>query len=257
MSPIAEEIGDRTGVPERHQRRMHALLLAAVLDQMQPPTRPLTLGALREARQPDRRHQLAPRELSQHPRIDPVGLARQRRQALDLDRVGDLNLPAATLKRVVHEPRPGHRLDRRAYPDRPKALIHTPREPVQAVKIGRRRPLPNALACLAEQTDIQPPAAQIQSSMQHVKRASSGRLRRMTRWSVPPGEALLHHIQCGCFALTPTPSSVPGRTLSCGSRWISTSAPRRRPRIVSWRLCAIAWASSSVVPERNCTCMST
>jgi hypothetical protein len=38
----AEEAADRAGVSEAHQRRVHAVLeLAAVLDQMQPPARPL------------------------------------------------------------------------------------------------------------------------------------------------------------------------------------------------------------------------
>jgi hypothetical protein len=77
---------------------VHAVLEhAAVLDQMQSPARSLAFLADLEAGQPDRRHQLAPRKLGQHPRIDPIGLARQRRQPADLDRVGDLDLPPATL----------------------------------------------------------------------------------------------------------------------------------------------------------------
>ena len=34
--------------------------------------------------------------------------------------------------------------------------------------------------------------------------------------------------------------SVPGRTRSAGSRWISTSAPPSRVAIASWILCAVA-----------------
>src|SRR3954467_2833811 len=61
--------------------------------------------------QPDRRHQIALGEHGQDPRVDLVGLARQRRQTLDLVRVGDQHLPAALLERVVHPPPPVHRLD--------------------------------------------------------------------------------------------------------------------------------------------------
>jgi hypothetical protein len=64
--------------------------------------------------QPDRRHQVAARELGQHPGVDPVGLARQRRQSLRLLRVGDLDLPAGELEPVVHEAGAVHRLDRGA-----------------------------------------------------------------------------------------------------------------------------------------------
>jgi hypothetical protein len=53
-------------------------------------------------------------ELGQHPGVDPVGLAGQRRQPLDLLRVGDLDLPARELEPVVHEARAVHRLDRGA-----------------------------------------------------------------------------------------------------------------------------------------------
>jgi hypothetical protein len=43
--------------------------------------------------------------LAEHPRpwLDLVGLARQRRQALDLLRVGDQYLPAELFQRVVHD----------------------------------------------------------------------------------------------------------------------------------------------------------
>jgi hypothetical protein len=61
----------------------------------------------------------------------------------------------------------------------------------------------------------------------------------------------------GLSAPQSRPISVPGCTLPSGSRWISTSAPRRRSRITSCRAWAVAWASSSVVPAVNCTCRST
>jgi hypothetical protein len=43
---------------------------------------------------PDRRDQVATCQLGQHPGVDPIGLAGQRRQPLHLLRIGDLDLPA-------------------------------------------------------------------------------------------------------------------------------------------------------------------
>ena len=65
-------------------------------------------------KQPDRRHQIAKRELGKHPGVDPVGLAGQRRQPFHFLRVGDLDLPACELEPVVDEARTVHRLDRGA-----------------------------------------------------------------------------------------------------------------------------------------------
>jgi hypothetical protein len=161
-------------VPKTHQRGVHAVFEhAAVLDQMQPPARPLALLTDRKVGQPDRRHQLAARELGQHPRIDPVGLAGKRRQPLDLDRVGDLNLPAAALQRVMHKPRPGHRLDRRPHHHRAVTALHPTRQGPNPVGVRWRRRDLDTLTRLIKQAVIQPPTAQIQSGMQHhMKRAS-------------------------------------------------------------------------------------
>jgi hypothetical protein len=94
-----EEVGDGAGLAVGEQDRVHALLQArAVPHQMQPPARTLTLSAHEWVGQPDRRHQIATCELGQHPGIDPVGLAGQRRQTLDLLRIGDLDLPAGQLE---------------------------------------------------------------------------------------------------------------------------------------------------------------
>src|SRR5207244_13062838 len=68
--------------------------------------RALARAAHARVGQPDRRHQLAPRELGQHPGVDPVGLAGQRRQPLHLACVGDLHLPAGALELVVDEAAP-------------------------------------------------------------------------------------------------------------------------------------------------------
>jgi hypothetical protein len=79
-----EQIADRAWVAEGDQRRVNAVLqCGAVADQVQPEPRQLTLAADRRIREPDRRHQIAPRQLGQHARVDLVGLARQRRQPLD------------------------------------------------------------------------------------------------------------------------------------------------------------------------------
>jgi hypothetical protein len=60
----AEQIGDRAGLAVREQDGVHPLLQArAVTHQVQPPARPLALGAHAGIGQPDRRHQIAPREL--------------------------------------------------------------------------------------------------------------------------------------------------------------------------------------------------
>jgi hypothetical protein len=103
-------------VAEGDQRRVNAVLQRrAVPDQVQPEPRQLTLAADRRIRKPDRRHQIAPRQLGQNARVDLVGLARQRRQPLDLRRVGDQHLPARLLERVMHETGTVHRLDHRAH----------------------------------------------------------------------------------------------------------------------------------------------
>jgi hypothetical protein len=112
----AEQVADRARVPERDQRRMDPVLeRRAMTHQVQPETRELTLTPNRWVGQPDRRHQIALGQHRQHACVDPIGLARQRGQPLDLLRVGDQHLPAELLERVVHEPRPVHRLDHRTH----------------------------------------------------------------------------------------------------------------------------------------------
>ena len=66
-------------------------------------------------------------------RIGDRGLARQRRQTLDLLGVGDQHVPAVLLEPVVHEPRPVHRLDDPTY-RRP------PSPPSRPARAARRRP---------------------------------------------------------------------------------------------------------------------
>jgi hypothetical protein len=80
---------------------------------VEPPTCPFAFGAHARVRQPDRRHQVTTAEFGQHPGVDPVGLAGERREPFHLLRVGDLDLPAVKLEPIVHEARTVHRLDRR------------------------------------------------------------------------------------------------------------------------------------------------
>ena len=99
-------------MPEGEHRGVDAVLEhRLVLDQVKAKPRLLALAADTRIGQPDRRHQVALGEHRQDARVDLVGLARQRRQPLDLLRVGDQNLPAEALQRVVNEAGAGHRLD--------------------------------------------------------------------------------------------------------------------------------------------------
>jgi hypothetical protein len=124
----AEQIGDGAGLAVGEQHRVHALLEAgAMADEVESPAGALPLGAHSRVGQPDRRHQVAPCELGQDPGVDPVGLAGQRRQALHLLRVGDLDLPAGQLEPVVHEAGAVHRLDSVACGRLDAAGEHEPR----------------------------------------------------------------------------------------------------------------------------------
>jgi len=161
---VPEQIRDRTGIPERHQRRVDAVLQRrAMTDQMQPVARELTLTTNRRIRQPDRRHQITPGQLGQHARVDPVGLASQRSQPLDLLRVGDQYLPAQLLERVVHESRARHRLDHRPHLLPSQALGDV----AQTVGVRRCRGVFDDLASVVDQADIEPASTQTQPSIQH------------------------------------------------------------------------------------------
>ena len=162
----AEQVGHVALVAEGDQRRVHPVLQRrAVLDQMQPPAGDLPLAPQLERGQPDRRHQIPERQLGQHPRVDLVGLARQRRQPLDLLRVGDQHLPAVRDQLVVHEPGAVHRLDHPAH--RLAVHRHPTREPIQAVAIRGRREAVDQLPLIGDQAHVNPFATQIQTNMQH------------------------------------------------------------------------------------------
>jgi hypothetical protein len=104
------------------------------------------------------------REHGQDLGIDAVGLAGQRREPLDLLRVGDQDLPAELLERVAHEPRAGHRLD---HPAHPTLRSHTLDEVAQPVSVRRRRQALDDVTLLADQAHVQAPTTEIQSSVQH------------------------------------------------------------------------------------------
>ena len=132
----------------------------------------LTLAANTRIGQPDRGYQITLRKHRQHPRVDLVGLARQRRQPLDLLRISDQNLPAKPLQRVVNEAGARHRLDHPAH--RLAMLPDMTHKTTQAISVRRRGELLDQLPMLREQANIKTLATQIQSSMQHYVRASSG-----------------------------------------------------------------------------------
>jgi hypothetical protein len=82
-----------------------------VLDQVEAKAGELALAAHLRVRQPDRRHQVSLGEDREDLGVDPIGLHRERRQALHLPGVGDLDRPAGPLEGVVDDPGAGHRLD--------------------------------------------------------------------------------------------------------------------------------------------------
>jgi hypothetical protein len=162
----AEQVSHRAWVTKRDERRVDAVLEhRAMLDQVQPEARQLALAPDRRVGQPDLGHQITLREHGQHPSIDLVGLARQRRQALDLGRIGDQHLPPELLQPVVHEPRPRHRLDHPAH--RQTMRAGAPRQAAHAVRVRRRRPLLDDLPGLRQQAHVELLSTQIQSSVQH------------------------------------------------------------------------------------------
>jgi hypothetical protein len=145
---------------------VHALFEAgAVAHEVQAPARPLALGAHARIGQPVRRHQVAPGELGQHPGVDAVGLAGQRRQPLHLLRVRDLDLPTRQLEPVVHEAGAVHRLDRGA--DRRAVPSDALAQALQSIDIRRRRADLDRNTFIIEQVEVEALAAEIQTGVQH------------------------------------------------------------------------------------------
>ena len=124
----------------------------AMAYQMEAEAGPLALSAYPRGRQPDRRHQVAARQLGQHVGVDAVGLGRQRGDALDLAGVGQGHLPALPLERIVDEARAVHRLDGGV--DRLAVSGQPCGKAAQTVDVwwgGRRRDPPSVLI---EQADV-------------------------------------------------------------------------------------------------------
>jgi hypothetical protein len=84
----------------------------------------------------------------------------------DLFGVGDLDRPAQLLERVVDEAGAGHRLDRRA-DGLGVRLLDPTRQRSQGVAVGRDGELVEVLSLIAEKTDVDLLAAEIQSGVQH------------------------------------------------------------------------------------------
>ena len=133
--------------------------------QVQPPTRALALGTHLRVGQPDRRHQVATGELGQHPGVDPVGLAGQRRQPLHLLRIRDLDLPAGELELVVDEAGTVHRLDRRT--DRRSITVDPLRQAMQTAGIRWRRTDLDRRTISIQQMEVETLATEIQTGVQH------------------------------------------------------------------------------------------
>jgi hypothetical protein len=153
-------------VAEGDQDGMDAVLEAdAMVDQVQPPARPLPLGPHLRGREPDRRHQVTTAELGKHRGVDLVGLAGQGRQSLGPLSIRDLHLPPQQFQLVVDEPGAGHRLDHR--PDRlvvPGRPLHQGAEPVP---VGEHGSDLDRGSRLVDQVDVEALSAEIQSSVQH------------------------------------------------------------------------------------------
>jgi hypothetical protein len=144
--------------------RVHPVLQrASVLDEVQPETRSLALGAHPRAGQPHLRHEAAPGELGQHPAVDPVGLAGKRRQPTRLDGIGDPHVPAAQLELVVHEAGAAHRLDHRQH----GRIAQLSAELRQCLTVRRDRSVARELPMLVEGKPVETLAAEIQSDIQH------------------------------------------------------------------------------------------
>ena len=161
-----EEVAHRDRVTERDQGGVDAVLeRRPVAHEVEPEPRALALCPDGRVGQPDRRHEVATPELGEDPGVDLVGLGGQGCEALDLHRVGDLDVPARELELVVDEAGPVHRLDDRAHL---LAVAGDPgdelAEPEHLRTGGGHFDRP---ALLVEDVHIKPLARQVQSGVQH------------------------------------------------------------------------------------------
>jgi hypothetical protein len=125
-----------------------------VAHEVQAEAGPLALGTHARGRQPDLRHQLPPRELRDPLGVAHVGLCGEWGEAFRLHRVGDRDVPAVALERVVDEASAGHRLDHGAHL-LPLAR-HSSGEGAQGVGVRADGRHLDRLALLVKDVDIQP-----------------------------------------------------------------------------------------------------
>ena len=158
----AEPLEREAQPPLRQQPEDAVARRRAQSHEMHPPAQPLAQRTVLERGQPQRGHEIAPAQLGQHPRIDLVGLARQRRDVANLARVGHLDLPAGRGQPVADPDRAAHHLHTR--PDLP---AHRQHEPGQAVLVGRHHPLAADRAAVAERAPRRAPIRPIDADILH------------------------------------------------------------------------------------------
>ena len=167
--------------------------------EMQAKPGELALPTYLRVRKPDRRHQIAERQLGEHARVDLVGLARQRREPLHPLRISDQHIPALRLERVMDEARTVHRLHHR--PHRPAVFRRDALgQTAQAVGVKRRRQLVDQLPLIGDQADVDTLATQIQPNMQHdVRGLLPGRSSVTTRACHRRGPPSSHSVAVVCY----------------------------------------------------------
>src|SRR6266508_3177100 len=173
----AEEVAARVGHAVLEEDRVDAVFeRASVLDQVQPEARPLTLGPDRRVGQPDLRDEVEPGELGQHPGVDRVGLASQRRDPTRLRSVGDPDVPARELELVVDKTRAAHRLNHSQHAI--ACIAQSLDELRQPIAIGRDGADADAASLTLERMPVKTLAAQIQSDVQQRRGLPSSRTGR-------------------------------------------------------------------------------
>jgi hypothetical protein len=175
-----EQVGDRKGPTEvDHGRADPVLERRLVLDQVHPKAGQLALLAHPRIGQPDRRHQIALREHRQDQRVDRVGLAGQRCEALDPSgrrRSRPTSLPARACRGRVGRRSSTRRPRRRA--GREPRRFAAPGFGASRRQGGRRAV--DMLASLGEQADVELARTEIRSRVQHLKPGLLGAPRLVT-----------------------------------------------------------------------------
>ena len=202
-------------------------------DQVEAEAGPLALGADGRIGQPDRRDEIAPGELREHPGVDLVGLGGERGEGPRPRGVGHLDVPAGQLELIVHEPAARHGLhDTRHRLAVQRDPARKQPEPVAGCgHPGRGHRLPG----LVEHVDAHLPAGQIQSGVQH-------------RWA-------------SWLALVPTRTHFAARGLAswqsvdrgrtAPGAGVDRTARHHGPRVWAAVPTSVDWAMSSRLPRRR------